>query len=295
MKKIGFIGLGAMGKHMAQNLIQKGYDLTVLDIKEEPMKELIKMGARPGKVPREVAESSQITISMLRDSSQVEEVVLGPDGILNEIKNGKIYVDMSTINPIVTKKIGEKIEKQNGQMIDAPVSGGVIGAQEGTLTIMVGGRESILNQCRNVLEVLGKRIYHLGGIGMGVTLKVVNNLLNGIFTVALGECLVLGVKMGINPRTMIEIITKSSGSCWVLENEQWFLRGDFSPRFTTNLHQKDLQIAVEMASGINFPLYLGSAAKEKYTEAVAAGYGEEDHTSVIKLFERIAKVQVRDI
>jgi 3-hydroxyisobutyrate dehydrogenase len=294
MENIGFIGLGAMGKPMAKNLIEAGYHLTVLDIREDAVKDLVQLGAVPSKIPKEVAESSWITITMLRDSMQVEGVTLGKDSIIEGIEKGKIYIDMSTINPIVTKKLAEKIESKGGQMLDAPVSGGVKGAQQGTLTIMVGGKKATLNECLKVLQALGKTVYHIGDIGMGVTIKVVNNLLNGIFTVALGEALVLGVKIGIEPKTLVEIITKSSGSCWVLENEQWFLQGDFSARFTTDLHKKDLSIAVEMASKLNIPLDLGSTAYRRYTEAVEAGFGQEDHTSVIKLAENLAGVKVRE-
>lgn len=293
--RIGFIGLGVMGKSMAMNILKGGYELTVFDVVKENVDELVKKGAKSGATPSEVATQSDMVLTSLPNAAIVEQVFLGENGILEGMVEGAIYVDLSSITPKSIRYINEMAKKKSVSVVDAPVSGGAEGAEKGTLTIMVGGEQSSLEKVLPVLNCIGKEIKHVGSVGAGDTVKAVNNLLLGANMVAVAEALVLGKKAGLDPDVMFEIISKSSGSSYALtaKYEKYISKGNFNPGFMVNLMHKDLQLAIDTAKDLNYPLLYGNIAQQMFEIAKTEGMGQEDISSVVKIFERWANVEVR--
>ena len=294
-KKMGFIGLGVMGKPMAENLIKAGYPLCVHDIVKEPVKELVKLGATEGKSPKEVGEVSDVVITMLPTSVEVKEVYLKEDGILMGIKEEAILVDMSTIEPMVSQDIAETALNKNVEMLDAPVSGGQIGAVQGTLSIMVGGKKEVFDQCKELFEVMGKNIFYCGSIGSGEIVKIANNLIAAINTQATCEGMILGVKAGVKPEILFEVISKSSGQNFALSTymPNKAFKGDFEPGFMIDLMYKDLGLAQSLASSYKVPTLLGAQCRQILEFARAAGKGRKDFTAILTLLEETTGVKAR--
>ncbi|MEA3407061.1 MAG: 3-hydroxyisobutyrate dehydrogenase [Chloroflexota bacterium] len=294
---IGFIGLGTMGKPMARRLLRAGYSLTVHNRSRESVEELSQEGATPAFSPREVGEASDVVITMLPSSPNVREVVLGPDGVLEGISPGGIIIDMSTINPLVTREIAAEAQEKGVKMLDGPVSGGPSGAEAGTLTIMVGGEEEVLEACRPILAVLGERIYHVGGVGMGEVVKVCNNLILASSMAAVGEAFALGVKAGADPKDLYEVITHSSGSCACLETGVPYpgvisdgpADKEFAPRFTLDMMFKDVGLGLDAAKDLKVPLPVVGAAYQMYNAARGWGYGGKDFSAVARVVQRITE------
>lgn len=205
-QKIGFIGLGIMGKPMSKNLVKAGHVLTVYDHHVSNMKELEKLGARAAHSSKEVAERSDLVITMLPDSPEVENAVLGPQGVFEGIRSGSTYIDMSTISPFTSRKLAEAAKEKNLKILDAPVSGGESGAIEATLTIMVGGAKNVFDECLPILQVMGKNIVHCGELGSGQVVKACNQILVAGVLEAASEALVLGAKAGVPPETVLKVI-----------------------------------------------------------------------------------------
>lgn len=291
---IGFIGLGAMGKPMARNLIKANFQLNVFDVNEKAVEELVSLGAEKCSSPREAVQKCELVITMLPNAKIVESVMLGDDGMLAEIRTGQIIVDMSSVAPHTTKKMAQIVEKKGAKYIDAPVSGGVSGAQAGTLTIMVGGDKETVEKASPVLDELG-HFKHIGEVGAGDAVKIVNNLLLGANMAAVAEALVLGVKAGLKPETMYDIIKSSSGRSYALEAKvpNFILTGDFAPGFAVDLQYKDLELAVETAKNLGVPLPVTSIVQQVYEMARAQGLGREDISAIIKIWEELSNVQVR--
>ncbi len=294
--KIGFIGLGVMGKNMATNLIKKGYNLKVSDLNKDAVNELKEMGAEEGQSAAEVASGSDIVFTSLPNSQIVEGVVTGKGGILEGAKEGTIYIDLSSITPKTIQNIAKKANEKGVKVLDAPVSGGLAGAQKGTLTIMVGGDEETFNKALPVLSCIGTKVSHVGDIGAGDTMKLVNNLLLGINMVAVSEALALGVKAGLKPEVMYDIISQSSGSSYALtaKYKNFIAKGNFVPGFSTDLQYKDLQLAVDTAKDLKMPLLVGNVAQQMYEVARAKGLGTEDISAVIKVYEELGNIEVRE-
>ncbi|MBP1925886.1 3-hydroxyisobutyrate dehydrogenase [Sedimentibacter acidaminivorans] len=294
--KIGFIGLGVMGKNMATNLIKKGYNLKVSDLNKDAVNELKEMGAEEGQSASEVASGSDIVFTSLPNSQIVEGVVTGKGGILEGAKEGTIYIDLSSITPKTIQNIAKKASEKGVKVLDAPVSGGLAGAQKGTLTIMVGGDEETFNKALPVLSCIGTKVSHVGDIGAGDTMKLVNNLLLGINMVAVSEALALGVKAGLKPEVMYDIISQSSGSSYALtaKYKNFIAKGNFTPGFSTDLQYKDLQLAVDTAKDLKMPLLVGNVAQQMYEVARAKGLGTEDISAVIKVYEELGNIEVRE-
>jgi 3-hydroxyisobutyrate dehydrogenase len=294
-KKIGFIGLGVMGKPMAKNLMKAGYSLCVYDIVQEPVKELVATGAKTARSAREVGEKSDIVISIVPSSREVQEVYLNEDGVLAGIKAGRIVIDMSTIDPIVSQEVAAAAQKKNVDMLDAPVSGGQGGAIEGTLTIMVGGKEEIFKQCKDIFAAMGKNIYYCGPIGSGETSKIVNNMILAICMQATCEGMILGTKAGVQPKTLFEIISKSSGQNWALNTymPKKAFKGDFEPGFMVDLMYKDLGLAQNLASACKVPILLGAEVRQVFEIARVAGKGRKDFSAILTTLEEIVGVQAR--
>lgn len=297
--QIGFIGIGVMGRPMTLNLLKAEHQVTIYARHAEKpgVQEVLNAGAKLAPSPRAVAMASDIVITMLPNSPQVEEVVAGPQGILEGARKGLIIIDMSTIAPAVSRKLAQEAAARGAHMLDAPVSGGSQGAVNGTLTIMVGGEREIFEQVRPVLEAMGKKenIVHVGPNGSGQVIKLVNNMLVGAIAAAIAESFVLGVKAGADVDTMAKIIGASAGASWQLAN-QFPLRafnGSFQPGFMTDLLHKDLGLALDLAAENSTPVAMTALSRQMYEMARAAGYGREDYTSLLKVLEQMVGVEVR--
>lgn len=295
MLRVGFIGLGAMGAPMARNVLQAGFPLAVWARRRESAETLLSHGAEWAKSPADLARRSDVVITIVTNSPDVEEIVRGSDGLLSGAGNGLVIVDMSTISPSVSRSLAEEAAQQGVTFLDAPVSGGTQGADAGTLTIMVGGDASGLERVRPVLDALGKNIFHVGPSGSGEVIKLVNNLLVGAIAAATAEALVLGVRAGADVEMMAKVVGASTGASWQLSN-QFPLRaftGTFKPGFMTDLLCKDLDLALTLGGELRSPLFLTALARQLYGESQAAGYGRDDYTSLLRVLEAAAGVEVR--
>lgn len=298
--QIGFIGVGVMGSPMTLNLLKAGHHVTIFARHPEKaeVQAVLQAGAKQAPSPRAVAIASDIVITMLPNSPEVEEVVTGEQGLLAGARKGLIIIDMSTIAPATSRKLGEAIQTKGAHFLDAPVSGGSQGAVNGTLTIMVGGAKEVFEQTRPVLEAMGKKenIFYVGPQGAGEVVKIVNNILVGAIAAAIAESFVLGVKAGAEVETMAKIIGVSAGASWQLAN-QFPLRafnGSFQPGFMTDLLHKDLGLALDLAAENTTVVPMTALARQLYEMARAAGYGREDYTSLLKVLEQMAGVEVRN-
>jgi 2-hydroxymethylglutarate dehydrogenase len=295
-KKVGFIGMGAMGIHMARNLVKAGYDLTVYDVNPQPVKELVSMGAKEAKSSAEAAKGVEVVITMLPQDEQVKEVALGPKGVLEGARPGTVFIDMSSIAPHTSKAVAAEAQKKGVKFLDAPVSGGTGGAEKATLTIMVGGDKALFDEHLEILQVMGKTIYHVGDVGMGETVKMVNQMLVGINLAGIVEALVMGTKLGVAPEVLYKIIRASSGNSFMLDSRvpNFILTGNFTQTgFAVDLLRKDLGLSLESAKINKVPLHMTSQAYQVFTRASAEGMGKKDMSSVVELMEKTAGVQVR--
>lgn len=293
-RNVGFIGLGTMGKPMSMNLVKAGHVLTIYDHHVSNMKELEKIGASPARSAKKVAEKSDVIITMLPDSSNVEEAVLGHEGVFDGIKPGSTYIDMSTISPTTTKRLAEAAKARDVRILDAPVSGGEKGAVEATLTIMVGGAEEIFNECLSIFQVMGKNIVHCGEIGSGQVVKACNQILVAGVLEAAAEALVLGTKAGINPALVLKVIAGGYAMRVLDVRGPLILKRNFKPGFKTNLHYKDLGIALAAGSEYGASLPVTSLIHEMMGAMKVAGHGEYDHSGILTVLEGLAKVEVKE-
>jgi len=289
MKRIGFIGLGVMGRSMAKNLLKAGYQMTVWNRTRSKMDELLAMGAQGVESPKEVAEKSEVVITMVSDSPDVEEVVLGPSGVIEGAKPGIVLIDMSTISPQATRRIAKALSKREIEMLDAPVSGGDIGARQGTLSIMVGGSEETFERCLPIFEALGKKITRMGGNGMGQATKLCNQVICGLNVQAVCEGLMLGAKFGLDLEKLLGVVTAGAAGSWMLSNlGPKMLRRDFEPGFKVEHQQKDLRLALSAAAELGLPLP-GTALVQQMLRAVEAeGMAEKGTQSAIVAMEKLA-------
>jgi len=293
---IGFIGLGAMGKPMAKNLLKAEFDLTVYDVNRGAVEQLRESGAVGAATPKEVALASDIVITMLPNFQIVNSVMHGESGVLAGSKKGMILVDMSSVSPTQTRQIAPLAEEKGIAYMDAPVSGGVAGAEKGTLTIMVGGAAQVVEKVMPVFQAMGKKIYHVGSVGSGDAMKIVNNLLLGINMAALAEALILGTKAGLDPRMMQDIIGTSSGNSYVLEAKMpnFILKGNFQPGFAIDLQYKDLELAAQTGKDLGVPMFLGNIAQQVFEQAKVSGLGKKDISAVIEMWEKMVGCEVRE-
>lgn len=292
--KVGFIGLGIMGKPMAKNLVKAGFSLVVHNRSLAAVDELVKQGATAAGSPREVASSVEIIITMLPNSPDVESVALGANGIKEGATNGQFFIDMSTINPIVSQKIAKELEPLGVAMVDAPVSGGEKGAVEGALSIMVGGRPQDFERALPIFNALGKTITHMGPLGAGGFTKLANQIIVAINLTAIGEALVFGTKAGVDPQKMIRALAGGlAGSKCLDQKSEKILTGDFGPGFKIDLHFKDLNLIHEAARAVGVPIPTAAFVEQLFAVLRVRGRGGLDHSGVITLFEDLAGVQVR--
>jgi 2-hydroxy-3-oxopropionate reductase/2-hydroxymethylglutarate dehydrogenase len=296
-ERIGFIGIGVMGRPMCLNLLKAGFPLTVNSRRPESAQEVVAAGATYANTPRAVAEASDIVITMVTNSPDVEQVVLGPNGVLEGARKGIVVVDMSTISPAVTRKIAETLGEQGVAMLDAPVSGGSQGAVAGTLSIMAGGDRAVFERVQPVFEAMGRHdyIFYVGPNGSGQIVKLINQHLCGVIAAADAEAFILGVAAGADVEAMAKIIGVSSGGNWQLANPIALraFTGTFEPGFFTDLLMKDLDLVIEMAADRTIAVPMAKLARGMYERAREAGYGRRDYTSVFIPLEEDAGAQVR--
>jgi len=293
MKSIAFIGLGVMGSPMAKNLLKAGYKLIVYDIIKEKVNELVMMGAESGENCREVASRGDVIILMVPDSPQVEEVMIGKDGVLDGAKTGSIIIDMSSIAPSVDIKLEKKARKKNIRMLDAPVSGGEPGAIAGNLAIMVGGNSDTFEEVKDILNVMGRSVVRVGEIGAGQTTKLVNQILVGIHLQAMSEALVFAMKAGLDIQKVYEAIKDGLAGSNVMDAKvPLVLKRNFTPGFRIELHMKDLKNALITARELGSPLPTTSLVQSFFEACDAAGNSKLDHGALITVTEELAKTQV---
>ncbi len=296
MKKIGFIGLGIMGCPMAKNLLKKGYSLTVYDIVPEKIDELVDAGAKAGSSNKDVAEKSEIIITMLPNSPEVKEAVLGKDGVLDGARPGSILIDMSSIAPLASKEVSERAKEKKVIMLDAPVSGGEPKAIEGTLAIMVGGPAETFKEVSDILSVMGASVTRVGEIGSGNTTKLANQIIVALNIAAVSEAMVLATKAGVNPENVFEAIRGGLAGSTVLDAKMPLaLKGNFKPGFRIELHIKDLANALDTAHELGVPVPLSSVVMEIMQALKVDGKGTDDHGGIIQFYEKLAKVEVRQL
>jgi 2-hydroxy-3-oxopropionate reductase len=293
-EKIGFIGLGLMGRPMAKNLMEAGYEILLQNRSPEKAEELAEEGnATAAGSPREVAEACDIVITMLPDSPDVEAVVAGEGGVLEGIREGALLVDMSTISPVVTEELSEKVRERGASMLDAPVSGGDVGAIEGALSIMVGGSDEDFERARPLFDVMGKAATYVGPTGAGQVVKACNQVVVALTIEAVSEALVLGSKGGVTPEKLIEALSGGLAGSAVMEaKKEKFFSHDFEPGFRIELHHKDLGIALAAGREYGVALPVTAIVDQMLEASVAKGRGDRDHSALLTLLEEGAQHEI---
>lgn len=291
MQTIGFIGLGHMGNPMAHHLLQAGHRVLVHDVSVDAVKRLVKDGATAQSDLAAMAATADIIITMVQTGEQVKTNCLGEQGIFAHAKKGLLYLDCSSIDIVTTRLLHEEAHKHNIAMLDAPVSGGVAGAEQGGLTFMVGGEAAIFKQALPILECMGKKIVHAGAAGSGQAAKICNNLLLGISMIGVSEAFMLAERLGLDAKKFFEISSNASGQCWsmtkycpvpgILENVP--SNNHYKPGFTANMMLKDLRLGQHAAEAANASIPLGAVATELYELFVNQGAGEKDFSGIIKM------------
>ena len=293
-EKVGFIGLGIMGRPMAKNLMEAGYELVVHNRSPEKAEELAKEGnATAAASPGQVAQACDIVITMLPDSPDVEAVVAGEGGVLEGIRDGALLVDMSTISPVVTKELSEKVREKGASMLDAPVSGGDVGAIEGALSIMVGGSEEDFERARPLFDVMGKAATHVGPIGAGQVVKACNQIVVALTIEAVSEALVLGSKAGVRPEIILQVLGGGLAQSRVMEMRgPTMIQGKFEPGFKARLHRKDLNIALQTARQYGVSLPATALVDQLFTTLAERGMGDRDHSALLTVIEELANHRI---
>jgi 2-hydroxy-3-oxopropionate reductase len=293
MLRIGYIGLGLMGKSMARNILKAGFPLVVYNRSRAAVEELVAEGARAASSPAEVAAQADVVFTNLPDSPDVEHVALGPGGIIEAARPGMIFVDNSTIKPATARKIAAALGEKGVACLDAPVSGGDIGARDGTLAIMVGGPEEALEAVRPVFEAIGKTITHIGGPGGGQIAKAANQIMVAAQMVAMGELLVFAQKAGADPRKVVEAIKAGAARCWALDvKPQRLFAGNRAPGFKARMQAKDLNIVIETAREYGAPLPSLAVDSQLFNAMEAQGMGDLDNSAVLAILEQLASIRL---
>ena len=292
---VGFVGLGTMGGPMARNVLDKGHRLVVHDVNRAAIDAVVAAGATAAASPKDVAASSDIVITMLPDAPDVERVALGGNGIVHGLRPGSVYIDMSTIDPATTRKVGAAIAASGASMIDSPVGTTAAAAVAGTLTLMVGGPADVVARCRPVLDCMGTDFFHCGELGAGQTMKLINNLLATAVSEASIEALVTGTKSGLSLDTMLSVLrtTMAWNNALAIAMPKRPLAGDFSPGFMVKLAHKDCRLALAMVESLGVSAPVGRAALASLDEAMQRGLQDNDVGALLKLREEPVGVKVR--
>lgn len=285
-----------MGLPMACNLLARGFPLVVYDVADVAVQAAVAQGARRAASAAEVGAACQTVITMLPSSPHVEEALAGPAGAMLSMAPGGTLIDMSTIDPVTTQRLAQRAAEKGLRLIDAPVSGAPPRARDGTLTIMVGGDPAVVEACRPILEALGEHVIHVGPVGAGETVKLVNNLIAATSMVAVAEAFNIGVRSGIAPRTLYDVISKSSGDCWTMRTRLPYpgvldaspANEEFAPGFMVDLMHKDVGLVLAAAKAVDAPAPLGALVEQLYRAARAQGHGRRDFSAVAKVIEGLS-------
>ncbi len=291
---IGFIGLGIMGRPMAGHLLNAGYSLVVLDKNPVPVSELVALGAKSAVSPKEVALQSEIIITMLPDSPDVEAVALDENGIIAGAKAGSVHIDMSSIAPASAVKVAKALGEKGVRCLDAPVSGGQVGAQNAALSIMVGGEKDLFDEMLPIFQGMGKTITHCGGHGAGQIVKACNQIQVALNIAGMCEALVLGAKAGVDPAVIIQVLSGGYAQNRVMDvRGPKVIKGDFQPGFKSRFHFKDLNIILKTGADYDVSLPVTTTVHKLFAELLDAGGGDLDHTGLITVLEKIANHEAR--
>ena len=294
MERIGFIGLGIMGKPMARNLLKAGYPLTVYNRSNGPVEELVAAGAVAAASPQAVAAHADIVVTIVTDTPDVQQVLLGESGVIHAIAQDAVVIDMSTISPTASREIASIIQEKGASMLDAPVSGGEGGAIAGTLSIMVGGEEAVFNQCLPIFETLGKNIVHIGRSGAGQLTKLCNQIAVAVTNMAMSEALIFGAKAGLDLKKMQHAIQGGAAGSWQLSNlAPRVLERDFAPGFMVKLQQKDLRLVLQEADRLKLSLPATSLVHHLFHALESQGAGDEGTQALVRVLEQLAGVEVK--
>ncbi|MDU4961956.1 MAG: 2-hydroxy-3-oxopropionate reductase [Sporomusaceae bacterium] len=292
--KIGFIGLGIMGKPMSKNLLKAGYDLVVLDVNQAAVDETVAAGASYAATPRAVAEQADVIITMLPNSPHVRQVVLGEHGVIEGAQPGAVVIDMSSIAPLVSREIAEKLAAKGIEMLDAPVSGGEPKAIDGTLSVMVGGKQAVFDRCYAIMKSMAGSVVLTGEVGAGNVTKLANQVVVALNIAAMSEALVLATKAGVDPELVYEAIKGGlAGSTVLNAKAPLVMDRKFNPGFRINLHIKDLNNVLETSHEIGAPLPLTAAVMEMMQALKVDGMGDLDHGALVRYYEKLAQVEVK--
>jgi 2-hydroxy-3-oxopropionate reductase len=293
-EKVGFVGLGIMGGPMARNLALAGYELVLYNRTRSKAEELAaEVGAKVAEIPKEVARSSGVIFTMLPGPPEVEEVVAGEDGLLEGAGEGSLIIDMSTSSPVLARELARIARKRGVRTLDAPVSGGDVGAEEGTLSIMVGGDKEDFERARPLFEVMGETVTHVGSSGTGQLVKAANQIVVALVIEAVSEALVLGSRGGVAPEKILEVLSGGLAANKVMEvKREKFLNHDFEPGGKVEFHRKDLRIALEAGREYGVPLPVTAVVYQMFEALMAEGRGGLDHSSLLTVIEDLAQCRV---
>ena len=293
--RIGCIGLGVMGAPMARNLLAAGFEVVAWNRSPEPLAELVAAGAHGAASPAAAAAEADAFITMVSDDAALVAVLGGPEGAIATARPGSLAIDMSTVSPALARELAAEARERGVGFLDAPVSGGDVGAREGTLSIMVGGEAADVERARPVFEVLGSRVTHIGEAGAGQVTKACNQVLVAVIFGGLAEALVLGSKLGVDPATILDALGGGMAANRIMEvRRDNFLDHDFAPGFKVDLHHKDLEIALGASGEVDAPLPLTAEVQQMFRQLRAAGFGEEDDSALLRVAEQRANHRLGD-
>jgi len=292
--RLGFIGLGIMGRPMVKNLLKASYEVTVWNRSEPGIKASIEAGAKRGSSPADVASKVDVVLTCVTDSPDVKQVYLGDKGVIESARPGMIAIDHSTISPSVAREVAAELGRKGVRMLDAPISGGEIGAIQGTLSIMVGGPEETFGECRPILEAMGKRITYIGPSGLGQTVKLCNQIIGALNNLAMCEGLILAAKAGADMNKMVEAVSAGAAGSWALSNlAPKILKRDFKPGFMIRLQQKDLRLVLEAAKELKLSLPGAALVNQLFQSVEGEGLGDEGIQGLVKALEKLSLVEVK--
>lgn len=290
VKRVGFIGLGIMGAPMAANLLKAGFEVTVWNRSPSRTKPLLEAGARGEESPAKVAAASEVTLSCVTNSGDVEEVALGPEGVIHGAKPGSVYIDCSTISPDTARKVARELAERQVSMLDAPVSGGDVGAIAGTLAIMAGGEAAVFERCLPVLQAMGKTIVHVGPAGAGQVVKLCNQVAGGLNLLAAAEAVNLARRSGVDPAKMLEVVSAGAAGSWMLSNlAPRAVKGDYTPGFMVDLMQKDLRLVLDAANETHTPLPGTALVSQLFQSIQAEGRGTDGTQSLVDAIAKLSR------
>jgi len=292
-EKVGFVGLGNMGGPMARNLLKAGVKLVVHDLDPRKVQSLAEAGADVAPSAQAVARETAVSICMVETTAQAEAVIVGETGFIQTAKPGHIVICMSTADPFKLKEMATKLAAKNIAVIDAPVSGGTKGAAEATLSIIVGGDKAAFEACKHLFDAMGGNVFHAGGLGNGIAMKLINNMLLQVTTVAIAEGLVMGTKAGLDIEQLYQMLTVSSGDSFALRMRgRRMIDRNFAPSGTVDISYKDQELETAFAKQLGVPVLLANVSQQAYQMARAAGLNKEEGSAVVKVYERMTGVTV---